>query len=234
MLTKPVNVLFTRPLDAMLEQKASLRKVIIDTAKFIETNTTADEAIIASVKVTSEEMLTVVFTSTNAVEAVASFINNKPKWDVYCIGGATKDAVIEVFGESSIKALAKSAANLADKIVAAGNVKKAIFFCGDQRLTTLPETLNAHGIEVEELVVYNTVLTPQVVEKNYQGVAFFSPSAVHSFFSENTIATNVIMFAIGKTTAATIASYCSNKIVTCEWPGSEQMLDAVLHYFEKS
>jgi uroporphyrinogen-III synthase len=234
MLTKPVNVLFTRPLDTILEQKASLRKVFVDTAKFIDTKTTTDEAITTSVRTTSDSIATVVFTSTNAVEAVASFINNKPNWDIYCIGGATKDAVIEVFGEPSIKALAKSAANLADKILAAGTVKKVVFFCGDQRLTTLPETLAAQGIEVEELVVYNTELTPQIVEKNYHGVAFFSPSAVHSFFSENTVATNVIMFAIGKTTAATIASYCSNKIVTCEWPGSEQMLDTVIHYFEKN
>jgi uroporphyrinogen-III synthase len=234
MLIKPVNVLFTRPIDAILNQKASLKKVLIDTGKFIETNTTTEAEIISIVKVRSAENIAVVFTSTNAVEAVASFINNQPNWDVYCIGGATKDAVIDVFGEAKIKALAKSAANLAEKIVATGTVKKVVFFCGDQRLTTLPETLAANGIEVEELVVYNTVLTPLIVEKNYQGIAFFSPSAVHSFFSENTVATNVIMFAIGKTTAATIASYCSNKIVTCEWPGSEQMLDTVIHYFEKN
>lgn len=234
MLTKPVNVLFTRPLDRILEQKASLRKVLIDTGKFIETNTTTDVDIIKVVQARSEEDITVVFTSTNAIDAVVSFIKNKPNWDVYCIGGATKDAVIEAFGETKIKALAKSAANLAEKIIAAEVVKKVVFFCGDQRLTTLPETLAANDIEVEELVVYNTILTPLIVEKNYQGIAFFSPSAVHSFFSENTVATNVIMFAIGKTTAATIASYCSNKIVTCEWPGSEQMLDTVIHYFEKN
>ena len=234
MLIKPVNVLFTRPLDAILAQKASLRKVLVDTAKFIETKTTNDQAIIESVRATSDKASTVIFTSTNAVEAVVSFIANKPNWDIYCIGGATKDAVIEVFGEAAIKSLAKSAANLAEKIIAAGTVEKVVFFCGDQRLTTLPETLAANGIEVDELVVYNTELTPQIVEKNYHGVAFFSPSAVHSFFSENTVATSVILFAIGKTTAATIASYCSNKIVTCEWPGSEQMLDTIIHYFEKN
>ncbi len=234
MLTKPVNILFTRPIDAILDQKASLKNVLIDTGKFIETNTSADVEIVATVKERSEEHRTVVFTSTNAIEAVISFIDHQPNWHIYCIGGATKDAVIEFFGEDKIKALAKSAANLAEKIIAAGTIKKVVFFCGDQRLTTLPETLTANGIEVEEVVVYNTILTPLIIEKNYQGVAFFSPSAVHSFFSENTVATSVILFAIGKTTAATIASYCSNKIVTCEWPGSEQMLDAVIHYFENN
>ncbi len=234
MLTKPVNILFTRPIDAILDQKASLKKVLIDTGKFIETNKTTDKEIINTVQEKSRDNITVVFTSTNAIEAVVSFINNQPNWDIYCIGGATKDAVIEAFGDTKIKALAKSAANLAEKIIVAGTVKKVVFFCGDQRLTTLPETLAANGIAVDEVVVYNTILTPIIIEKNYQGIAFFSPSAVHSFFSENTVATNVIMFAIGKTTAATIASYCSNKIVTCEWPGSEQMLDTVIHYFEKN
>jgi uroporphyrinogen-III synthase len=234
MLTKTVNILFTRQIDAILDQKASLKKVLIDTGMFIETNTTTEAKIISIVKAKSEENITVVFTSTNAVEAVASFINNKPSWEVYCIGGATKEAVIDVFGESKIKASAKSAVNLGEKIIAAGSIKKVVFFCGDQRLTTLPETLAANGIELEELVVYNTILMPVIIEKNYNGISFFSPSAVHSFFSENTVATSVIMFAIGKTTAATIASYCSNKIVTCEWPGSEQMLDAVIHYFEKN
>ena len=234
MLNKPANILFTRTLDAMLLQKASLKKVFIDTTNFIETVSVTNDVIAAQIEAYSQQDITVVFTSTNAIETVTSIIKNKPNWDIYCIGGATKDAVIEAFGEDKIKAIAKSASNLADKIIATGTVKKLVFFCGDQRLTNLPETLSAKGIEVIEVVVYNTILTPQIIEKNYHGIAFFSPSAVHSFFSENTISTNVTMFAIGKTTAATIASYCSNKIVTCEWPGSEQMLEAVIHYFEEN
>ena len=234
MLNKPANILFTRTLDAMLLQKASLKKVFIDSANFIETVSVTNAAINAQIEAYSQQNITVIFTSTNAVETVISVIKNKPNWAIYCIGGATKDAIIEAFGEEKIKAIAKSASNLADKIIVAGTVKKLVFFCGDQRLTNLPETLSAKGIEVIEVVVYNTILTPQIIEKNYHGIAFFSPSAVHSFFSENTISTNVTMFAIGKTTAATIASYCSNKIVTCEWPGSEQMLEAVIHYFEEN
>ena len=234
MLNKTANILFTRTLDAMLLQKASLKNVLIDTTNFIETVSVTDAAITAQIDAYSQQNITVVFTSTNAIETVISVIKNIPNWDIYCIGGATKDAVIEAFGEDKIKAIAKSASNLADKIISTDKVKKVVFFCGDQRLTNLPETLTAKGIEVIEVIVYNTILVPQIIEKNYNGIAFFSPSAVHSFFSENTISTNVIMFAIGKTTAATIASYCSNKIVTCEWPGSEQMLDAVINYFEEN
>ena len=234
MLNKPVNILFTRPLDPILLQKAELKKILIDTATFIITEPVTDTVTIEKIKSYSHQKITVVFTSTNAIEAVKMQLTNQPDWDIYCIGGSTKEAVIDFLGEDTIRASAKSAANLSDKIIAANTVKKLVFFCGDQRLTTLPETLTASGIEVSEIIVYQTILTPQVVEKNYIGIAFFSPSAVHSFFSENTTGTNVIMFAIGKTTATTIASYCSNQIVTCEWPGSEQMVEAIHHYFEKN
>jgi uroporphyrinogen-III synthase len=234
MLNKPVNILFTRQLEGMLLQKAASKKILIETVNFIITEAVTDATTIEKIVSHSNQKATVIFTSTNAVEAVKAQVAYQVDWDIYCIGGATKDAVIDAFGEAKIKAVAKSAANLGDKIIAAKNVTKLVFFCGDQRLTTLPETLTANGIEVMEVVVYQTILTPQIVERNYNGIAFFSPSAVHSFFSENTTSTNVIMFAIGKTTAATIASYCANQIVTSEWPGSEQMVEAINNYYEKN
>jgi uroporphyrinogen-III synthase len=55
---------------------------------------------------------------------------------------------------------------------------------------------------------------------------------VHSFFSENTIATNVVLFSIGTTTTATIKTYCINKVITSEWPGKENMIDLVLNYYK--
>lgn len=234
MLSKSVNILFTRQLEGMLLQKAASKKIVIETVNFIKIEPVTDTKTLEKIVSYGCEKVTVVFTSTNAVEAVKAQLSTQLNWDIYCIGGATKDAVIEAFGEEKIKAVAKSAANLSDKIILAKDITNLTFFCGDQRLTTLPETLTASGIEVSELVVYQTILTPQIVERNYNGIAFFSPSAVHSFFSENTTGTNVIMFAIGKTTAVTIASYCTNQIVTCEWPGSEQMVDTINHYFEKN
>ncbi|MBC7650920.1 MAG: uroporphyrinogen-III synthase [Deinococcales bacterium] len=234
MQNKSVNILFTRQLEGLLMQKAALKNILIDTVNFIVTEPVTDAVTIEKIVAYGHQKITAIFTSTNAVEAVQAQLLNEINWDIYCIGGATKDAVIDIFGETKIKAVAKSAANLGDKIITANNVDKLVFFCGDQRLTTLPETLTANGIEVNEVIVYQTILTPQIVEKNYNGIAFFSPSAVHSFFSENTTSTNVIMFAIGKTTAATLASYCTNQIVTCEWPGSEQMVEAINQYFEKN
>ena len=84
------------------------------------------------------------------------------------------------------------------------------------------------------MIVYKTIQTPKTIEKNYDAVVFFSPSAVHSFFSVNTLPINTVIFSIGKTTTATIQSYCSNMIITSEWPGKEQMIDRVLEYFDSN
>ncbi|MEI9934658.1 MAG: hypothetical protein WDM71_07335 [Ferruginibacter sp.] len=54
------------------------------------------------------------------------------------------------------------------------------------------------------------------------------------FFDINTIATDVIVFAIGKTTATAVHTYVNNELVTSKWPGKEQMIEQVIQYFEKA
>jgi uroporphyrinogen-III synthase len=179
----------------------------------------------------SNKNIVAVFTSVNAVEAVTQFLPNTPDWKIYCLGGITKEQVYQFFGKASVLDTAKNATALSEKITANKNVEEVYFFCGDQRLDELPSILQSHNIKVNEVVVYNTIETPQSVERNYDAVIFFSPSAVHSFFSMNTLPTNVILFSIGKTTTATIQTYCSNPTITSEWPGKEQMIDQVIHYF---
>ena len=49
------------------------------------------------------EIATVVFTSMNAVEAVAAHLNDYiPDWKIYCIGNTTKKLVEKYFGEDLI------------------------------------------------------------------------------------------------------------------------------------
>ena len=129
-------------------------------------------------------------------------------------------------------ATAKNATILADKIIQTKTIEEVVFFCGDHRLDELPETLRYNSITVNELVVYTTVQLPVFIEKDYDAFIFFSPSAVHSFFSMNTVPINAIMFSIGKTTTATIQTYCTNKVVTSEWPGKDQMIENIISYFK--
>ncbi|MCC8142570.1 MAG: uroporphyrinogen-III synthase [Tannerellaceae bacterium] len=59
------------------------------------------------------------------------------------------------------------------------------FFCGQRRLNEIPERLSGAAISYKEVIVYETELTPQTLEKTYEGILFYSPSGVESFFSAN-------------------------------------------------
>jgi uroporphyrinogen-III synthase len=228
-----VQLLSTRVLDDMLIRKAAEGHLTIECVSFIETKHLHSEALQQRLQYLANEPVIAIFTSQNAVNAVALQLSVIPQWKIFCTGGTTKEYVIKYFGEGAIAATAKNATVLAEKVIAANPSASVIFFCGDQRLNDLPEILQTHGIAAEEVVVYTTDQTPVFIEKNYQGVLFFSPSAVHSFFSLNTVPTDVVLFSIGQTTAATIQSYCTNKVVASKWPGAESMIDLIIEYYEE-
>ncbi|RXK83290.1 uroporphyrinogen-III synthase [Filimonas effusa] len=229
------HILCTRSLEEPVLSKAAAAGVVIDTVSFIETQPVVTEVFKQTVTEVAANPATIVFTSMNAVDAVVSQLEQIPThWHIYCIGGITKELVKKYFGEQCLMGTGKSAALLAEKIShAAATPEEVVFFCGDQRLDELPQALQAHQIKVREVVSYTTILTPQTIDINYDAVIFFSPSAAHSFFSENTVHTDIPLFAIGKTTAATIRSYVANTVITSEWPGKEHMIDLVIEYFNK-
>jgi uroporphyrinogen-III synthase len=228
-----IHLLSTRVLDDTLIRRAEEGNITIDCVSFIETKHLQSEALQQRLQSLANEPVTAVFTSMNAVNAVASQLPVVPQWKIFCTGGITKEYVIKYFGEASIAATAKNATVLAEKIITANPSSPVIFFCGDQRLNDLPELLKAHGKWIEEVIVYTTEETPVFIEKNYQGILFFSPSAAHSFFSLNTVPTDVVLFSIGQTTAATVQSYCTNKVVVSQWPGADSMIDLIIEYYEE-
>ncbi|MEO8174199.1 MAG: uroporphyrinogen-III synthase, partial [Sediminibacterium sp.] len=154
-----------------------------------------------------------------------------PSWTIYCMGYKTKQLVTEYFGDQSIADTADNAADLADKIIENEEPEEVIFFCGNQRRDDLPAKLRAHHISVNEITVYETIALNHTVEKVYDGILFFSPSAVESFFSKNTIPENTVLFAIGNTTAKTIHRYCTNRIMISEQPGKDELIEQAIAYF---
>jgi uroporphyrinogen-III synthase len=80
-------------------------------------------------------------------------------------------------------------------------------------------------------VVYETLETPVEIPGPLDAVLFFSPSAVNSFFSKNQLEKNTACFAIGATTARTIASYTANKIISSEVPDQSVLVQALRTYF---
>ncbi|MEO8712994.1 MAG: uroporphyrinogen-III synthase, partial [Parafilimonas sp.] len=105
------------------------------------------------------------------------------------------------------------------------------FFCGDKRRDELPELLLQNNIAVNEVEVYTTTIFPHTVEKDYDGILFFSPSAVEGFFENNSVPENSILFAIGNTTAEEIKKFTNNKIVVSVKPGKQNLFEKMIEYF---
>ncbi len=229
-----IHILSTRFLNEELVEKAALHNLYIDAEAFIQNIPDVTTATVDAITALSLQSITAVFTSIHAVEVVKSELVNLPPWKIFCTGGATKEALLDIFDESSIIATAKNASGLAEKILQYNDIRKVIFFCGKQRLNDLPETLQASGVEVQEIIVYQTIGTPKTIHKNYNGILFFSPSGAHSFFSVNTIPLSTVIFSIGKTTSATVESYCSNPVITSQWPGEANLVELMIDHFKKT
>ncbi|MBE2290259.1 MAG: uroporphyrinogen-III synthase, partial [Chitinophagaceae bacterium] len=151
--------------------------------------------------------LPVVFTSKNAVKAVAALVGDEqPNWKIYSLGPNTGKVVAQLFPGSAIVGTAPSAEGLAEIIVADG-IKEVVFFCGDIRLDTLPDRLGKAGVLVRETIVYETISSPEKIEGTFDGILFFSPSGVKNFFEANVVASHTVLFAVGNTTAAEVAKY---------------------------
>jgi uroporphyrinogen-III synthase len=167
----------------------------------------------------------------NAVDAIAAIVNGSPEWQIGSIGTTTHKLIQKEFNNSSIIATGNNAADLAKKLASIVKSGKVIFFCGDQRRDELPSILTEHGIEVEEIVVYRTIPQFIPVSKNYNGIAFYSPSAVHSFFSCNTLHPSTTLFSIGSTTSEAIRNYTGNLIVETPQPGKENLIKRIIDYY---
>jgi uroporphyrinogen-III synthase len=246
-----VRILSTGSLDPSLPDQAEREGITIDSIPFISTEAIGSDETRILISQLAIERLVVVFTSVNGVESVAGHLRkdepravidpSKLPWKIFCIGSATRRSVCEQFGEQSIAGIADSAGELADRIIQQsfrqsntkeGKTKGIVFFCGDQRRDDLPARLLKEDIHVREIVVYRTVETPHAVKESYDGVAFFSPSAVNSFFSVNTLPTAVVLFAIGDTTATAIRERCGNRVIVADSPGKEALIREAIQYFK--
>ena len=227
-----IFILSTRPIDAPLINEARHQNIEIDILSFIETVPIRSIEVQQEIENALLKSSAVVFTSMNAVEAVANELDgHQPDWRIYSIGNTTRQLVKKYFGEKAIAGTAESAAELAELIVEEDNSDDIFFFCGEQRRDELPDILRSNDIDVNEIVVYQTIQVKHKIEKTYHGILFFSPSAVQSFFSNNKISDQTILFAIGNTTATEIKKYTNNKIITGDEPGKENLVTEMIRYY---
>jgi len=99
------------------------------------------------------------------------------------------------------------------------------------RKETLPKSLKAAKINIKEIEVYETILTPQIIKNQLDGILFFSPSGVESYLQKNTIK-NEICFCIGKTTAETVEKHTKNSVIA-EYPSTESLIDEIIKHYNR-
>ncbi|HXB93049.1 MAG TPA: uroporphyrinogen-III synthase, partial [Puia sp.] len=172
-----IHVLSTSALPDLMVAEAATNGIRIDHLSFIGTEIVENKQIEGLL----DRPLTAVFTSRKAVQAMGE--KGGRDWDIYCVGQAAADR----YGTTAIAGSAESAKELAEKIIRTCDRREVYFFCGDRRRDELPEMLRKEEFIVHEVTVYRTISTPHRLTRNYDGIAFFSPSAVDSFFSVNSL-----------------------------------------------
>lgn len=180
----------------------------------------------------AQQKVLVLITSAQAVAAVKSCFNNTvPDWQICCISGATKNAVASLFGIEKIIASANDAIDLLQEMEKIAP-QRIVFFCGNKRLNTLPEALINRGFQCEECEVYQTKLRVLKIEKEYDGILFFSPSGVESFLTENTIPEKATLFSIGKTTAKALSEKVNNEIMIAAQPDKHILVQTLIEFYK--
>lgn len=227
------RILITASINTSLLNELAAKCFEVDVIPFIETSVIKTKKTQQQIEHVLNKHANVIFTSNNAVKAVAENLqHHKPDWKIYCIGNTTKTLAEEYFGNDSIIATADDGTALANRIITQkGKLNEIYFFCGDKRRNELPGLLKQNNITVNEIEVYTTTMLEYTVEKNYDAVLFFSPSAVQGFFVHNSIEEKTALFAIGNTTANEIKKFVKNEIIVSDKPGKNELAEKVIAYF---
>jgi uroporphyrinogen-III synthase len=196
---------------------------------FIEVTPHSDERLKKQIERLAEKKTTVIFTSAYAVKSVLALLSHKPDWIFYCIRHETRLAIEKGFGTNHVLKTADNAKSLSELILH-DKIQETVFFCGDQRMDILPDNLRKKNIELEEVIVYDTRLTPVRLSFEPDAILFFSPSAVRSFFSVNKISHSTALFAMGRTTAAALKQNTNQPIIISPEADKSFVLNLALEY----
>ncbi len=146
------------------------------------------------------EIRNVIITSKNAVEALSASVDtaNLKFKNIYCVGRRTKKLIEARIGK--VTYVAKNAQALAAHMVEYMDGLEVTYFCSSMRLDDLPNVLAKNSIVVNEVIAYETKLSPVKAPDGVKRVLFFSPSTITSFLLENS-ADKKAAYCIGETTA---------------------------------
>ena len=113
-----VHILITRPVDEALLDQARESGLDMEVISFIETEPIQTVELQQEIENALLQTATIVFTSANAVAAVAAQLDDhEPDWEIFCVGIKTKELVEEFFGQHHIAGYANNASDLAQVII---------------------------------------------------------------------------------------------------------------------
>jgi uroporphyrinogen-III synthase len=173
----------------------------------------------------------IIITSSSALKSIVkhpSYYNLK-KHPFFCVGSYTKKRLYEL--GLNVEECEASSKDLALKIGDKYSKKKFNYFCGKQRLKTIEIFAKKNNIDIKISEVYETIEIRKKIKEKFDGIIFFSPSAVRSYVSLNSLNTQKV-FSWGQTTAKEIEKYC-DIFFTSKTPSIKSLVSLINKTLEK-
>lgn len=174
----------------------------------------------------------VIFTSQSAVhillqkqQANQGLLKDKK---YFCVGEKVK-SLLEKNGQKVVK-MSQNASELAHSLVMNHKNEQFSFFCGTRRMDDLELVFAKNEMKLNIIPIYDTLLTPHKIKLDVDGILFYSPSAVESFFIKNKWPKNTYGFCIGKTTANALKKY-TDRFYVASQPKESALLVKLKQHF---
>lgn len=150
-----------------------------------------------------------IFTSQKAIRSLHQQLTPS-QWqglsyrNIACVAPVSSTFLLELGIKANLTAFSGQA--LAEEIIANYPPQSVRYFCSLAPSPYLADTLEAARFSVRRSRLYQTILSPQVIDwQSTKGMIFYSPSAVKSFVKVNQWPTDKLAFAIGPVTAQALA-----------------------------
>lgn len=221
-MSKQINIVSTKKLQPIQRQLLSDAGISVLEEDFIETKIKNFEL--------SKVNENLIFTSQNAVLSILqhSKCEELKGKNVFSVGMKTKELLTE--NGFDVVAYTGYASDLAEIISLIYSSESFTFFSGNLRRDILPNTLKENGITFNEIEVYETNITSKKMTSRQDGILFFSPSGVESYFKLNSIKDETC-FCIGETTAEALENKKVKNIIIAEKPSVESVITQVIEYY---
>jgi len=228
-------ILFTRKLTAQQIEYARLKGIepTIEPALKVNYPTYWDKILAV---IAQNRRADWIFTSQKAVGALRILMQKglqpEPGITVFAVGSKTQKKLAELGIESEIPSI-HDGEYLAKYIInhTSGNNKHLIYFRGNRSLGGIQEKLVQEGYTLHELEVYQTALnTITIPDRHFEGVVFYSPSAVEAFQQSGGFQHQWnYLFTIGSTTASSLERVDTKdaEIVYPNKPGTLYLLNSI-------